>query len=142
MPTCGFAAEGQGFGAEFLLAGFDEPGGGCLAIVWTRRIGMFRCQAIFDGDNGLSCVVGDPFQHPILHVRTAKYPAATMQMQINPARLRRCDYAQGDLVALFPGDGNGSRPIRENRCGKRTLAPPTRCPRLLSTYNPPFRLAG
>jgi hypothetical protein len=65
-----------------------------------------------------------------------------MQMQINSPRLRRCDYAQWDLVALLPGDGNGSRPIREHGRGKRTFAPPTRCPRLLSTHDPPFRLAG
>src|ERR1700730_3706979 len=103
---------------------------------------MLRCQAILDGDNGLSCVVGDPLQHRILQVRAAKYPAATMQMQINSPRLRRCDYAQGDFIPLLSSDGNGSRPIREHGRGKRTLAPPTRCPRLLSTYNPPFRLAG
>jgi hypothetical protein len=103
---------------------------------------MFRCQAILDGDNGLTCVVGDPFQHRILHVRPAKYPAATMQMEINSPRLPRCHYVQGDLVALLAGDGNSSRPIREHGRWKRTLASPTRCPRLLSTYNPPFRLAG
>src|SRR3984893_3085021 len=87
---------------------------------------MLRCQAILDGDNGLSCVVGDPLQHRILQVRAAKYPTATMEMQIYPARLRRCDYAQGDLVAVLAGDGHGSRPFREHGGGERTVAPPTR----------------
>ena len=103
---------------------------------------MLRCQTIFDGDNGLTCVVGDPLQHRILHVCAAKYPTATMEMQIYPARLRRCDYAQGDLVAVLAGDGHGSRPFGEHGGGERTVTPPTRCPGRLSTNDPSFRLAG
>ena len=140
-PPADFTSDRQNVGTKLFLGVPQQPDRGSFAIIRTRRVGMFRCQAIFDGDNGLTRVVGDPLQHRILHVRAAKYPAATMQMQINSPRLRRCDYAQGDLVALLP-DGHGSRPIREHGRGKRTLAPPTRCPRLLSTHNPPFRLAG
>ena len=47
---------------------------------------------------------------------------ATMQMEINSPRLRRCDYAQGNLVAVLAGDGHGSRPIGEHGCGERAFA--------------------
>jgi len=80
MTASRLAADRQNVGAELLLAVLHQPGGSSLAIVRARGIRMFRCQTIFRGDDGLTRVVGDSFQHRILHVSTAKYPAAAMEM--------------------------------------------------------------
>jgi hypothetical protein len=45
---------------------------------------VLRCQAIFDGDNGLACIVGNPLQHWILHIGTTKHPAAAEKVQVDP----------------------------------------------------------
>ena len=37
-------------------------------------------------DDRLTGVVGDPFEHRVLHVGAAEHPAATVEMQINAAR--------------------------------------------------------
>jgi hypothetical protein len=58
-----------------LLAPY-QPSGSSLAIVRTRWIGVFRRQPIFDADDGLTRIVGDPLQHLILYVRADKHPAA------------------------------------------------------------------
>jgi hypothetical protein len=60
--------------------------GGRFAIIRPCRVRMFRCQAIFDGDNGLARIVGDPLQHRILHVGATKRPTAAVEMQVDPPR--------------------------------------------------------
>ena len=49
---------------------------------------MLRRQAVFDGDDRLAGIVGDPLQHRVLHVGAAEHPAAAVEMQIDAARLR------------------------------------------------------
>jgi hypothetical protein len=86
VTTGRLAADRQHLGAELSLAVFDEPSRGRLAIIGTRRIRIFRGQPVFRSDNRLPGVVGDPFQHRILHIGAAEHPAAAVQMQVNPAR--------------------------------------------------------
>ena len=108
---------------ETFLAVLNEPGSCRFAIVRSCWVRMFRCQPIFDGDDSLPCVVGDPLQHRILHVGAAKHPAATMEMQVDPPRgVRWHNNAQGNLVSVVARNGDGSRPIREHGCGERPLA--------------------
>ena len=79
----------------------------CLAVAGLARslatyllAGVDYCalapQLILDRDNGLAGVVGDPFQHRILHIRTAQHPSAAVQVQINATHLPRsgcrCDH--------------------------------------------------
>src|SRR6202040_1716227 len=68
MPTRRLAAYRQSLGAELPLAVLYQPGGSSLAIVRTRWIRVFRRQPVFDSDNSLTRIVGDPLQHRILHV--------------------------------------------------------------------------
>ena len=103
---------------------------------------MFRRQPIFDADNGLTRIVGDPLQHRILHVRAAQHPAAAVEMQINPARLRWCDYPQGNFVAVLAGDRQSSRPARHHRGRERAFAAPARGAEGLGADDPPVRLVG
>ena len=123
----------QDVGVELSLAVLHQPGSGGLAIVRTRRIRMFRCQTIFHGDDGLTRVVGNPFKYRILHIRTAKHPTATVEMQANSVRLRRRDHTHGYFVAVLPrnerararfditGAGNGPSPRR--RAARMASAP-------------------
>ncbi len=71
-----------------------------------------------------------------------EHPAAAVEMQINSARLRRCDHAQGDFVAVLAGDRQGSRPARHHRGRERPFAAPPRGPHGLGADDPPLRLAG
>ena len=103
---------------------------------------MFRRQPIFDADNGLTRIVGDPLQHRILHVRAAQHPAAAVEMQINPARLRWCDYPQGNFVAVLAGDRQSSRPARHHRGREWAFAAPARGTESLGTDDPSVRLVG
>jgi hypothetical protein len=77
----GFAADCQRVGAELLPAVLHQPKRRSFTIVGTRRVGMFGCQTVFHGDNGLTRVVGDPLQQRILQVGAAQHPAAAMEMQ-------------------------------------------------------------
>ena len=54
MSTCVFATNGPNVGPKPFPGVMHQPNGCGLTIIRTRRIGMFRCQAIFDGDNGLT----------------------------------------------------------------------------------------
>jgi hypothetical protein len=142
LPARRFAPYRQSVGAELFLTVLYQPSGSSLAIVRTRRVGVLRRQPIFDADNGLTRVVGDPLQHRILHVRAAQHPAAAVEMQINPARLRRCDHPQGDFVAVLARDGQISRPARHHRGRERAFAAPARGPESLGADDPPLRLVG
>jgi len=63
-------------------------------------------------------------------------------MQINPARLRRCDYPQGNFVAVLAGDRQSSRPARHHRGRERAFAAPARGAEGLGADDPPVRLVG
>ena len=121
------------------MALLHQPGGGGFAVVRSRRIGIFRRQAVFHADHGQAGVVGDVLQHRILQVRRSQHPAAAMDMQVDPARLVGRDNPQRDLVAVPPGDGHGPSPWRYDRGGKRSATLP---PGLARVSAPTFHHSG
>jgi hypothetical protein len=87
---------------------FTSQAAGKLTMIGARR--MLGRQTIFDGDDGLTRIVDDPFQHRILHVGAPEHPAAAVEMQINPARPVRGDRSQRDFVTVL-ADDRSVRPI-------------------------------
>ena len=93
MPTRGLTADRENVGTELLLAVLHQPGGSGFTIIGACWVRVFGCQTILHSDHGLARIVSNPFEHRILHICAAENPAATVKVQINPARLCRCDHA-------------------------------------------------
>ena len=53
MPTGRLATNRESVGPELFLPVPHQPNSSFLAIVRPRWVGMFWCQAVFDGDNRL-----------------------------------------------------------------------------------------
>ena len=72
-----------------------------LAIVRTRRVWMFRRKPVFDADNGLAGVVGDPLKHRILQVGAPEHPAAAVETIPSAAYTGSRGRGPGSLTLLL-----------------------------------------